>query len=97
MHFTQNESPGSVIANLAERHHWKVSLIGAQQLRDIVRHDMQFAVIAHVYQAAQSAFVAAQRVISVESKKYAGAEAAHPYELSKRRVLVDSQNAHAAS
>jgi len=39
----------------------------------------------------------AQRVIALERKKHASAEAADPNQLPKERVLVDSQNAHAIS
>ena len=61
-----------------------------EQGRDVMDHNVQLAVVAHIEQSAGPAFVAAQGVVSFEIEEHSGPNPSNPDELLIRRALVDA-------
>jgi hypothetical protein len=65
-----------------------------KQLCDVVDHDMQFAIVPYIEQAAGTAFVAAKSVVPCKIKENACSNPPDSDQLPVRRTFINPQNAH---
>src|SRR5450759_1247313 len=95
-HFSQNLTSRCIVTDHADWPYRKIrwSPAGAHKPRNVMKDDVQLAVIPRVKQFAQPAFVAAQFVFALERIDHARSDAADADSTRKSAFRVCAQSQH---